>query len=112
MPNEYLQAMEAVRDLEGFAAIVYSSNWQAEISRDGEGERAAKGVDVGDRSATSNSGAPATESSILEQSQVSGTTAAEGGESSLVVVDPQASLVVVDPQASFDSAWEKAVAEK
>ncbi|KAK0753285.1 Peroxin-3 [Schizothecium vesticola] len=32
MPNEYLQAMEGVRDLEGFAAVVYSSNWQAEIA--------------------------------------------------------------------------------
>jgi len=38
MPNEYLQAMEAVRDLEGFAAVVYSSNWQAEIARDAEPE--------------------------------------------------------------------------
>ncbi|KAK4448522.1 peroxin-3 [Podospora aff. communis PSN243] len=88
MPNEYLQAMEAVRDLEGFAAIVYSSNWQAEIARDGEAQAAAK--------------APVTETSVLRQSQASGTTAADG----------ESSLVVVDPQASFDSAWEKAVAEQ
>jgi len=32
MPNEYLQAMEQVRDLESFAAVVYSSNWESEIS--------------------------------------------------------------------------------
>jgi peroxin-3 len=32
VPNEYLQAMEQVRDLEGFAAVVYSSNWESEIS--------------------------------------------------------------------------------
>lgn len=32
VPNEYLQAMEQVRDLEAFAAVVYSSNWQSEIS--------------------------------------------------------------------------------
>ncbi|KAL2164129.1 hypothetical protein VTH06DRAFT_3343 [Thermothelomyces fergusii] len=32
--NEYLQAMEAVPDLEAFAAVVYSSNWQAEIVPD------------------------------------------------------------------------------
>lgn len=32
VPNEYLQSMEAVRDLEGFAAVVYSSNWENEIS--------------------------------------------------------------------------------
>lgn len=32
VPNEYLQAMEQVRDLEGFAAVVYSSNWESEMS--------------------------------------------------------------------------------
>ncbi|KAK0645946.1 Peroxin-3 [Cercophora newfieldiana] len=104
MPNEYLQAMEAVRDLEGFAAIVYSSNWQAEIARDGEAQAAARAPGTGNT--TGAASVPATESSTLQQSQVS------GGESSLVVVDPQSSLVVVDPQASFDSAWEKAVAQK
>lgn len=31
VPNEYLQAMEQVRDLEAFAAVVYSSNWENEI---------------------------------------------------------------------------------
>lgn len=31
VPNEYLQAMEQVRDLEAFAAVVYSSNWEAEV---------------------------------------------------------------------------------
>jgi peroxin-3 len=35
MPNEYLQEMEAVPDLEGFAAIVYSSNWESEMRDDG-----------------------------------------------------------------------------
>jgi peroxin-3 len=37
VPNEYLQAMEEVRDLEAFAAVVYSSNWETEIApiRDG-----------------------------------------------------------------------------
>lgn len=32
VPNEYLQAMEQVKDLEAFAAVVYSSNWESEIS--------------------------------------------------------------------------------
>jgi peroxin-3 len=31
-PNEYLQVMEQVRDLEAFAAVVYSSNWESEIA--------------------------------------------------------------------------------
>ncbi|KYK57832.1 Peroxin-3 family protein [Drechmeria coniospora] len=30
MPNEYLKEMETVRDLEAFAAVVYSSNWENE----------------------------------------------------------------------------------
>ncbi|CRK38078.1 hypothetical protein BN1708_020457, partial [Verticillium longisporum] len=34
MPNEYLREMERVRDLEGFAAVVYSSNWENEVMRD------------------------------------------------------------------------------
>jgi peroxin-3 len=29
--NEYLTAMESVRDLEAFAAVVYSSNFEAEV---------------------------------------------------------------------------------
>lgn len=32
VPNEYLQSMEQVRDLEAFAAVVYSSNWENEIN--------------------------------------------------------------------------------
>ncbi|KAK5990247.1 Peroxisomal biogenesis factor 3 [Cladobotryum mycophilum] len=35
VPNEYLQAMESVRDLEAFAAVVYSSNWENEVRDDG-----------------------------------------------------------------------------
>lgn len=35
MPNEYLQEMEKVRDLEAFAAVVYSSNWEMEVREDG-----------------------------------------------------------------------------
>lgn len=35
MPNEYLREMEQVADLEAFAAVVYSSNWEGEISDEG-----------------------------------------------------------------------------
>jgi peroxin-3 len=35
MPNEYLQQMEGVQDLEAFAAVVYSSNWESEMRDDG-----------------------------------------------------------------------------
>ena len=99
MPNEYLQSMEAVRDLEGFAAIVYSSNWQAEIARDGEAEPAAKtAAGSGSRGVV----VPVIESSASRHSHVSGTT----------VVVTESSLVMVEPQASFDSAWDRAVTDK
>ncbi|KAH8895065.1 Peroxin-3 [Thozetella sp. PMI_491] len=88
MPNEYLQEMEQVRDLEGFAAVVYSSNWESEIARDGEGATATAGVTA----------PPSTSiDSTVRQSQVSGISA---GEESLVMVDPS--------QSSLESAWEKA----
>ncbi|KAL7946189.1 peroxin-3 protein [Trichoderma barbatum] len=35
MPNEYLQEMELVRDLEAFSAVVYSSNWENEMKDEG-----------------------------------------------------------------------------
>ncbi|KAL9946529.1 peroxin [Verticillium nonalfalfae] len=69
MPNEYLREMERVRDLEGFAAVVYSSNWENEVMRD---QNLAAGVaeakDGGDR------------------------PAAGSGEESIVLVDRQPSL--------------------
>ena len=40
MPNAYLQAMEQVGDLEAFAAVVYSSNWETEIMPMGEQAKA------------------------------------------------------------------------
>ncbi|RFU77656.1 peroxin-3 family [Trichoderma arundinaceum] len=35
VPNEYLQEMETVRDLEAFSAVVYSSNWENEMKDEG-----------------------------------------------------------------------------
>lgn len=68
MPNEYLQEMEGVRDLEGFAAVVYSSNWESEIQPDEEGGFTP--------------GPPGSRHGVVAESV---------GES-LVVVDPRASL--------------------
>ena len=68
MPNEYLQEMEGVRDLEGFAAVVYSSNWQSEIQPDEEGGFTP--------------GPPKGRRGVVP----------EGVEESLVIVDPSASL--------------------
>lgn len=84
MPNEYLQEMEGVRDLEGFAAVVYSSNWESEIQAP-EDEAPAE--------ADTRPGADA------RLSQASGVSGPGVGGESVVVVD----------KGDFESAWERAV---
>lgn len=94
MPNEYLQVMEAVQDLEGFAAVVYSSNWENEIREEGMMPPS------GSESAASARGGTTTAASSVRQSTILG----QGeGEESLVLVDPS--------QSSFESVWAK-VTEK
>ncbi|KUI59816.1 Peroxisomal biogenesis factor 3 [Cytospora mali] len=89
--NEYLQAMEAVQDLEGFAAVVYSSNWENEIREE------AAAVPTSSSSGSGRAGSTTAESSV-RQSQV--LIGPGEGEESLVLVDPS--------QSSFESAWAKA----
>ncbi|KAF4585688.1 Peroxin-3 family protein [Ophiocordyceps camponoti-floridani] len=67
MPNEYLQEMETVRELESFAAVVYSSNWENEMRDEDVEDVAAK-----------------LRSAIRGQSG--------HGEESLVMVDPESSF--------------------
>ncbi|OHE96106.1 peroxin-3 [Colletotrichum orchidophilum] len=93
MPNEYLQEMEQVADLEGFAAVVYSSNWENEI-HDDEGIMASA-VDV--RASEVPRASQSTATTLPSQSQ--STTQGTGEES----------LVMVNPQSSFESAWGRAV---
>ncbi|KAK2050760.1 peroxin-3 [Colletotrichum somersetense] len=90
MPNEYLQEMEQVRDLEGFAAVVYSSNWENEI-HDDEGSIMASAVDV-----------RASQGATNISSQTQGATQGTGEES----------VVMVNPATSFESAWGRAVDTK
>ncbi|KAF7516828.1 hypothetical protein G7054_g14004 [Neopestalotiopsis clavispora] len=85
MPNEYLQEMESVKDLEAFAAVVYSSNWENEISADDDFVNVSKAESVA-----------ASES--IRQSQVS---------ESVVMVDREQSSEQPS-QFSFESAWSKA----
>ncbi|TDZ71755.1 Peroxisomal biogenesis factor 3 [Colletotrichum trifolii] len=93
MPNEYLQEMEQVRDLEGFAAVVYSSNWENEIQQEGEGLMASA-VDV--RASEMPQRTSQATTNIPSQTQT--TTQGTGEES----------VVVVDPHSSFESAWGRA----
>lgn len=37
VPNEYVQAMEEVRELDAFAAVVYSSHFELSVTRDANG---------------------------------------------------------------------------
>ncbi|KAI1412910.1 Peroxin-3 [Hypoxylon sp. FL1857] len=105
MPNEYLQEMEKVRDLEAFAAVVYSSNWENEIQDSSEGFAAAvaasRAAGAGDEE-KNGSGVLGPEGSIVGRfSQVSTV-----GEDSMVMVDPS------QTQSSYESAWERAQERK
>ncbi|KAK4123190.1 Peroxin-3 [Parathielavia appendiculata] len=109
MPNEYLQAMESVRDLEGFAAVVYSSNWQAEIvQEEGEGVRDAKTERLSSSSSRPQQRQREQQQQQQQQqarevSQGQGEGEGRMGSSSIVVVDSAAAQ-----SRLFESAWEKA----
>jgi peroxin-3 len=97
MPNEYLQAMEGVQDLEGFAAVVYSSNWQAEIVGD-EGS----GVSSSVKGAGEERAGLKTSARARAQMQ---------GEQELDVRQEESLVLVEEPaqhSSLFDSVWEKA----
>lgn len=97
-PNEYLQAMEAVSDLEGFAALVYSSNWENEV-RDEMPPPSSSSV-----SGTLTTGTMTTAAgSSVRQSRVLGLGE---GEESMVLVDPS------QGSSSFESAWARATEKR
>lgn len=98
-PNEYLQAMESVRDLEGFAALVYSSNWESEVRPDEVPVPPPSSVSVAATTATTTTTAVG---SSVRQSRLLGDGDVEG---SLVLVEPSS-------QGSFESAWARATDKK
>lgn len=90
--------LEAVRDLEGFAALVYSSNWENEV-RDEMPPPSSSSV-----SGTLTTGTLTTvPGSSVRQSRVLGLGE---GEESLVLVDPS------QGSSSFESAWARATEKK
>lgn len=95
--NEYLAAMEGVRDLEGFAAVVYSSNWENEIREEGMMGAAAPSTSDNDSSSQRPGTATTTATNSVRQSQHLGGGA---GEESLVLVDPSQG-------SSFEHVWAK-----
>ncbi|KAG8419970.1 peroxin [Metarhizium acridum] len=88
VPNEYLQEMEAVRALEAFAAVVYSSNWENEIRDESIMDSAV------------NISKSEVESQLLQPLERSRQTGV--GES----------IVMVDSPGGLEDAWEKAVQQK
>lgn len=88
MSNEYLAAMENVRDLEAFAAVVYSSNFEFETPEASAGDL---GVDRSKFSRPSTAGA-ADKSSDSEGAD---------GETTFV-----------NAESGFESAWGKALAKE
>ncbi|KAI1187106.1 Peroxin-3 family protein [Nemania serpens] len=104
MTNEYLQEMEHVQDLQAFAAVVYSSNWENEIQQDAELVAAA--ASLNDAAVTSTAAAAAKhtdEATTPRQGRGNGIRSSQA-----TAVDE--SVVMVEPsQISFESAWEKAL---
>ncbi|KAI0486805.1 Peroxin-3 family protein [Xylaria cf. heliscus] len=99
MPNEYLQEMERVQDLEAFAAVVYSSNWENEIHQDEE--LAAAAASLND---TAVAAVRLTDEAIdlrQDHSNQFKSSQAMTGDESVVMLDPS--------QSSFETAWEKAL---
>ncbi|KAL1902583.1 peroxin [Sporothrix stenoceras] len=91
MPNEYLHEMETVRDLEAFAAVVYSSNWESEIREEGLLAAAEE---------------------VRQQAQEAVATGSNEEKSTVLVDKSQVdeSIVMVDPSHNtLESAWERAI---
>lgn len=81
VPNEYLQAMEQVADLEAFAAVVYSSNWETEIM-------------------------PMNEENCTKDAKVK--ESSHGGSDEADFIHVGDSVVDVGAENTFESAWGKA----
>ena len=86
--NEYLAAMENVRDLEAFAAVVYSSNFEFEAPEASAGDL---GVDQSKFSRPSTAGAA---------DKGSDNEGADG------------ETIFVNAESGFESAWGKALAKE
>jgi len=84
VPNHYLQAMDQVGDLEAFAAVVYSSNFDSEIPETG----------------ASAESAPEFNSESLQKESVSFAEAS--------VIEPSMSK---SEASDFESAWDKATSQ-
>lgn len=104
MPNEYLQSMEAVKDLEGFAAVVYSSNWENEIRDDIPASNSSPGETEMTPSSVRTTAQPSVRQSLI--SWPPALSAKEPTDESLVLVDPS------QQSSTFESAWAKVTTDQ
>ena len=100
VPNEYVQAMEGVRELEAFAAVIYSSNFDLETQT--QGSREAGKVE---RSLGAALGHDEVDEEVVEE----GTTIAghkkEGSGSGDVIADTPPTTTTQKGQGVFESVW-------
>ncbi|KAI9851418.1 MAG: peroxin [Thelocarpon superellum] len=136
VPNEYLQAMEAERDLEAFAAVVYSSNFEYEApveaggivagakapaavglnrgsdGADGKGTRKAVDGDGGVPSSPSCAAATATGAGKGTKITTNVHDAAATATTTTTTTSTTpASSSAISADAAFESAWGKALVE-
>ncbi|KAI0901936.1 Peroxin-3 [Annulohypoxylon nitens] len=109
MPNEYLTDMEQVRDLEAFAAVVYSSNWENEIHQDDGAfaEAVAKRAAADEKEIASSSSNRLWGLGPEGSARGRFSQASTAGEESMVLVEPSPSQL----QSSFESAWGRATTD-
>ena len=102
--NEYLAVIDQVHDLEAFAAVIYSSNFEYEVPESGSTSR-------------SQSGGAASQPTQVEELDPKPIPEDDLGESEVVVpfsaAGESVSSVTEKPgEPSFEAAWKKALAEE
>lgn len=114
--NEYLAAIDRVHDLEAFAAVIYSSNFEYEVAEHGSsGQPSAapnKQPSPPQPPITTNPPIPGSMSEVDEvPSQPTG-DAARGDTSGSALSDPTQQPATAEADGAFEAAWKSALAEE
>jgi peroxin-3 len=111
--NEYLAAMEEVRDLEAFAAVVYSSNFEFEAPGAGATDYVSAGVNgaVGTTPDQQNSSDMSLPPSLTTTMPGTGTDVKVTPASLMKPVDPK-DIPVPLVEDELEKAWENALAKE
>lgn len=117
--NEYLQAMDQVQDLRGFAAVIYSSNFEYEVAENTVAQRVEDfGVSVPEIAVVASSEGRAS-GEQTEAPQPREATDSLLGESEVIIPEkvaleetPGDAPQPVPESPQFEEAWKKALAEE